>query len=143
MANNNGNQTSLATAMTEVSERVSVLIREEIELAKAEVTTKVSRLSRGVVFGAVGVVLALLMIPFLLLTIAWAINDATGLLWPGFLIVTVLLVAGIAICFFMAYRKFKTTGSPAPTMAIDEAKKIRDTVSATTIDAGDSDAGAS
>jgi hypothetical protein len=29
--------------------------------------------------------------------------------------------------FFFAYRKFKV-GPPAPTMAIDEAKKIRETV---------------
>jgi hypothetical protein len=129
LADNNGNQTSLATAMTEVSDRVSILIREEIELAKAEVSTKVNRLGKGVIAAAIGAVLGLLMIPFLLMTIAWAINDALGSLWAGFLIVTALLLVWMGAAFFFAYRKFKSTGSPAPTMAIDEAKKIRDTVS--------------
>jgi hypothetical protein len=132
LAPDNGNQTSLATAVTEVSDRVNVLIREEIELVKAEVSTKVSRLSSGVIAGAIGVVLGLLMIPFLLMTIAWAINDALGSLWAGFLIVTALLTVWMGAAFFFAWRKFKNAGSAAPTMAIEEAKKIRDTVSAKT-----------
>ena len=130
MAPDNGNQTSLATAMTEVSDRVNVLIREEIELVKAEVSTKVSRLSSGVIAGAIGAVLGLLMIPFLLMTIAWAINDALGSLWAGFLIVTALLIVSMGAAFFFAWRKFKSAGSAAPTMAIEEAMKIRETVSA-------------
>jgi hypothetical protein len=70
------------------------------------------------------------MIPFLLMTIAWAINDALGSLWAGFLIVTALLTVWMLAAFFFAWRKFKGAGSAAPTMAIEEAKKIRDTVSA-------------
>ena len=38
---------NLAGTLTEVSERVSVLVREEIELAKAEVMHKISSLARG------------------------------------------------------------------------------------------------
>ena len=55
MPGSNGNKPeNLATAVTEVSERVTVLIREEIELAKAEVTQKISTLSKGLVAGAIG-----------------------------------------------------------------------------------------
>lgn len=131
MANNNGNnQANLAKAMTEVSERVTVLIKEEIELAKAEVTTKISSLSKGLVFGGIGAVLALLLVPFLLLTIAWLLNDVIGSVWLGFLIVTGLMLIGMGACFLLAWRKIKKAGNPAPTMAIDEAKKIRETVTA-------------
>ncbi len=42
---------NIATALTDVSERVAVLVREEVELAKAEVTEKASRLARGAVVG--------------------------------------------------------------------------------------------
>jgi uncharacterized membrane protein YqjE len=120
-------QESIATAITEVSERLSVLVRDEIELAKAEVTTKISSLGRGAAAVAVGAVFGVFAIVFVLLTIAWAINDATGHLWLGFAIVMVVLVLLTLVAFLFAWRKFKV-GAPTPTMAIDEAKKIRATV---------------
>ena len=42
---------NIATAITDVSERVAVLVREEVELAKAEVTEKVAKLARGAMVG--------------------------------------------------------------------------------------------
>ena len=45
-------QTDLARAVQEVSDRASVLIREEIELAKAEVSAKVTKLAKGAAIGA-------------------------------------------------------------------------------------------
>lgn len=113
--------------VTEVTERMSVLVREEVELAKAEVTTKVSTIARGAVAVAIGAVLGVFALIYGLLAVAWAINDATGSLWPGFVIVfAVLLVLTIA-AFLFAWRKLKV-GAPTPTMAIDEAKLIRETV---------------
>ena len=47
MPSNNGHSQNFATAVSEVSERVSVLVREEIELAKVEVTQKVVSLAKG------------------------------------------------------------------------------------------------
>jgi uncharacterized membrane protein YqjE len=118
---------SLAAAVTEVSDKMSVLVREEIELAKAEVVTKVSTIARGAVAVAVGAVFGVFALVFVLLTIAWAINDATGHLWIGFAIVMIVLVALTAGAFLFAWRKLKV-GPPTPKMAIDEAKKIRATV---------------
>jgi hypothetical protein len=119
--------------MTDVSERVTVLIKEEIELARAEVQQKISSLSKGLIAGAIGAVFALLAIPFALLALAWGLNSALSSIWLGFVIVLVLLLVGMGAAFFFAIRKFKA-GSPAPTMAIEEAKKIRETV--TTISNG-------
>jgi uncharacterized membrane protein YcjF (UPF0283 family) len=114
---------SLAAAVAEVSERVSVLVRDEIELAKTEVTRKATSLGRGVVAGLVGV-FALI---FVLLTIAWAINQATGDLWVGFAVVMIVLIALTVVAFLFAWRKLKV-GAPMPDMAIEEAKRIRATV---------------
>jgi hypothetical protein len=128
LPDSNGNTTeNLATAVTEVSERVTILVREEIELAKAEVAVKVRRFSRGVIAGAIGAVLALLAIPFALLTLAWGLNAALNSLWLGFLIVLLVLLVCMAVAFLYAWRKMQA-GPPAPTMAIEEAKKIRETV---------------
>jgi VIT1/CCC1 family predicted Fe2+/Mn2+ transporter len=118
---------NLATALTEISEHMTVLVREEIELAKAEVTVKVTSIARGAVAVGVGAVFGVFALIFVLLTIAWAINDAAGDLWLGFLVVSVVLVALTLFVFLFAYRKLKV-GPPAPKMAIEEARKIQATV---------------
>jgi uncharacterized small protein (DUF1192 family) len=128
----NNQSDNLATAVTEVSERVSVLVREEIELAKAEVAQKVSSLARGAAAVAAGAVFGVFAVVFVFFTIAWgldAIIDGAGDIWVGFLIVTAVLLAATVGAFLFAWRKLRV-GAPTPKMAIDEAKKIRETVSA-------------
>ena len=118
--------------MTEVSERVTVLVREEIELAKAEMMEKVRSLTRGAIAIAAGAVFGLFGVIVLLSTIAWGLNalltDSAGSIWVGFLIVTGALFVLALGAFLFAWRKLKV-GAPTPHMAIDEAKKIRATVS--------------
>ena len=118
--------------MTEVSERMTVLVREEIELAKAEVTDKVSSIARGAAAVAAGAVFGVFAVVFLLLTLAWALDDilvsGAGDLWLGFAIVLAVLLIATVGAFLFAWRKLKV-GAPTPQMAIDEAKKIRATVS--------------
>lgn len=116
--------------MTEVSERVSVLVREEIELAKTEIAQKATSLAKGAAAIAVAAVFALLAIPFGLLAIAWGINSAFNDTWPGFVIVFGLLIVLAIGAGLFAWRKLKVATPPTPTMAIDEAKKIRETVAA-------------
>ena len=113
--------------MSEVSEKLSLLVREEIELAKAEVTTKVSSIARGAAAVAVGAVFGLFALIFGLITLGWGLNALTNNLWIGFAIVFVLLLVLTGFAFLFAWRKLKV-GAPKPTMAIDEAKKIRSTV---------------
>jgi uncharacterized membrane protein YqjE len=132
LAAENGNE-NLARAMTEVSERVSTLVREEIELAKAEVTVKVKSLTRGIVWFGLAAVLGFFGVIFVPVTIAWVLDYiiVSGVpdLWVGFLIVmgAFFLLAGV--CVILGIRKVKAGAPPTPQMAIDEAKKIRATVS--------------
>jgi uncharacterized small protein (DUF1192 family) len=130
---NNGQPENIATAMTEVSERVTVLVREEIELAKAEMTQKFTSIARGVAAVAAGAVFGVFALTFALLTLAWGLNSALSSLWEGFAIVLALLAGATVGAFMFAWHKLKV-GSPAPTMAIDEAKKIRETVATKTED---------
>jgi hypothetical protein len=118
---------SLAAAVTEVSEKLAVLVREEIELAKVETITKASGLARGAAAVAVGAVFGVFALVFVLLTIAWGINSAAGSLWYGFASVMILLLLLTGGAFMFAWRKLRA-GAPTPDMAIDEAKKIRATV---------------
>ena len=123
----NGQPENLATTVVEVSERVSTLVREEIELAKAEMTQKVTSIARGAAAAAAGAVFGVFAVVFLLLTLAWGLNDLLNSIWLGFLIVLVILLIFTAGAFLFARRMLRV-GAPTPTMAIDEAKKIRETV---------------
>jgi len=124
------NEESFAAAVSEVSERVSVLIREELELAKAEMSRKASSMARGAAAIAAGAVFGVFAVVFGLLTLAWLLDDLLDWpnIWPGFLVVFGVLLALAVGAFLFAWRKLKV-GAPKPTMAIDEAKKIRQTVS--------------
>jgi uncharacterized small protein (DUF1192 family) len=128
-----GQSDNIATAVTEVSERMTVIVREEIELAKAEVTEKVSSIARGAAAIAVGAVFGVFAIVFLFLTLAWGLDaifiDGAGDIWIGFGIVLLMLGVATIGAFLFAWRKLKV-GAPTPQMALDEAKKIRATVSA-------------
>jgi uncharacterized membrane protein YqjE len=127
------NQTSeLAQAIQQVSERASLLVREEIELAKAEMTEKISKLIRGAVVGIVAGVFAVFGLIYLLHALAWGIWDLIGGqrdFWVGFLIVAVLLFLVGGLAAYLALKAVKKGLPPTPKMAIEEGKLIKETVS--------------
>ena len=137
---------NIATAISEVSERATLLIHEEIELAKAEVSEKISKLTRGaVVAGAAGVFVVTALI-FVLDGLAWLlyyelpIGSTFTYFWGFFAMAAILLVVG-ALAGLLAARVVKKSSPPVPSMAIAEARKIRATVSAGSEPGGDAKGG--
>ncbi len=122
----------IAAAIAEVSDRANTLVREEIELAKAEVTQKVSRLARGAIIGAAAGVFILMALFFVLVGLAWLlyyylpIGSTYTYFWGFFAMALILLVLG-ALAGLLAARALKR-GAPTPDMAIEEARRIRETV---------------
>jgi uncharacterized membrane protein YgcG len=135
LAADNEQQDSIASAITQVSDNLSRLVHDEIELAKAEVTQKGKSLLRGVAAIAAGAVFGIFAVITALVTIGWALDailvNGVGDIWVGFAIVTGALVLLALIAGLAAWRGLKV-GAPTPTMAIDEAKRIRETVSTST-----------
>lgn len=129
-----GSPSSIAQAIQEVSERAQILVREEIELAKVEVTAKVTSLVKGAVVGVVGGVFAVFGLLFLLHGFAWlaywAIPFPDGTFFWGFFIVAAILFLLGGLAGFLAAKAFKRGAPPTPELAIDEAKRIRETVRA-------------
>ena len=127
-----GDDRSLGELVIDVSERVSLLVREEIELAKAEVTEKATQLLRGSVVGIVAGVFALLGFAMLMHSFAWLLNELffEDSVWLGFLIEAVIWFLIAAGAGLFAYRAVRAGAPPAPTMAIAEAKEIRETLEA-------------
>jgi uncharacterized membrane protein YqjE len=121
---------SVGELVFDVSERVSTLVREEIELAKAEISEKVSKLIKGSVVGIAAGVFAFLGLILLMHAFAWFLNDLFfgDNFWLGFLIEAVLffVVAGLAGLF--AYRAMQAGAPPVPEMAIEEGKRIKQTL---------------
>lgn len=118
---------NIAATVTEVSDRVTTLVREEIELAKAEVMDKVMSLARGAAAVAVGAVFGLFALVMGLGALAWGLNSLLSSIWLGFIITFGLLIVLTMGALLFAFRKLRV-GAPKPEMAIEEAKKIRSTV---------------
>jgi hypothetical protein len=100
----------------EVSEQATVLIREEIELAKAEITEKLNRLLTGSVVGIVAGVFLLLALFLIMNGVAFLLGDNVfdGRVWLGYLVeaAAFLLIAGGA--GFYAYRSLRRGAPPTP-----------------------------
>jgi uncharacterized membrane protein YqjE len=131
---------NVATTISEVSERATLLVREEIELVKAELNEKVSRLVRGAVVGVAAGVFALTALLFALVGCAWLLYyylpGATFAYFWGFFAMAVILLVLAVIAGLIAARAVKRGSPPVPSMAIEEARKIRETVSAAGDDSG-------
>jgi MFS family permease len=123
---------NIAAAITEVSERATLLVREEIELAKAEVTEKATKLIKGAVVGIAAGVFVLMAVIFALIGFAWLLyfylpgNNYTYF-WGFFAMAVILLLLGV-LAGLLAAKAVKKGSPPMPSMAIEEAKKIRETV---------------
>jgi len=125
------NTQNIAQAIQEVSERAQMLVREEIELARAEVEAKISKLIKGAVIGIVAGIFVVNGLTFVLHGFSWLawyeLFPQGQYFWGFFLVAAVLFVLG-ALAGFIAARAFKRGAPPTPDMAIDEAKRIRETV---------------
>jgi hypothetical protein len=126
-------QQNLAAAIGEVSERLNVLVKEEIALAKAEMTIKLRR-------AFVGVIVAITAGLFLVFAVVYGLEGFAWFLWAeeptghglnfywGFFTLALILVLFGVLAGALAYRVLSRNANPVPTMAIDEARKIRETV---------------
>ncbi len=123
---------TIASAIREITEKTQLLVKEEIELARAEIEVKAKALGKGAAIGAaagVFVLAALLMILHGLAWLAWyllPVNDNSQF-WGFFFVAAVLLLLAV-VAGLLARRFLKKGSPPTPQMAIDEGKRIQATV---------------
>ncbi|MEX2587765.1 MAG: phage holin family protein [Actinomycetota bacterium] len=98
-----------------ITEDVSRLVRLEIELAKQEFIEIARPKALAAGLGLVGLVLALFIVPFLLLTV-FEIFDVFMPRWLAALVTTLLLAAGSAGLFFFAKTKIEGSFKPERTI---------------------------
>jgi uncharacterized membrane protein YqjE len=123
---------SVGELVFEVSEKTSTLVREEIELAKAEIREKLTSLVRGSVVGLVAGVFAFLALILIMHGVAWLLDDLffSGNIWAGFFVEAALFLLLAAVGGIFAYRAMQSGAPPVPEQAIEEAKRTREMLEA-------------
>jgi uncharacterized membrane protein YqjE len=111
-----------------------VLVREEVELAKAEVAEKAAKLARGAVVAVAAGIFVVTALFLVLVGFAWLLYyvlpvPTFAYFWGFFAMAAILLVLG-ALAGLVAAKVVKKGSPPVPTMAIEEARLIRETMGA-------------
>ena len=121
-------QRSVAELVFDVAEGTSSLVREEIQLAKAEVSEKVGKILRGSAVGVAAGTFAFLALILVMEGVAWLLNEEVfdGKVWPGFFVEAAAFLLVAALAGFIAYRSVKAGAPPVPAQAIEEAKLTKE-----------------
>ncbi len=117
----------IGTLVSQMSEQVSTLVRDELALARAEMVEKGKKAGTGAGLLGGATVLALYGVSALLLTI----GAALALVWPVWLAaltVTVLVLIGAGIAALLGKKQVEQATPPAPTEAVDSTKRDIDTL---------------
>ena len=106
----------------ELSGQVSALARQEVELAKTELTEKGRKgaVGAGMIGGAalIGLVALGSLTAFLILVLALALPD-----WVAALIVTLLWAAVAGVLATQGLEKLRAMGKPVPQMTVETVKE--------------------
>ncbi len=118
----------LGELVFDVAEGMSGLVREEIQLAKAEVSEKAGKIASGAAVGIAAGTFAFLALILVMEGIAWLLNEEVfnGKTWPGFFIEAAAFLLVAAIAGLIAFKAVKSGSPPVPEQAIEEAKLTKE-----------------
>lgn len=118
---------TIGELVLDISEQTSRLIRDEIELAKAEISEKVNQLVRGSAVAIAAGVFAFFALILFMHAFAWFLGDVLfgDNIWLGYLVAGLVFVLIGAGAGYYAYTSFQKASPPIPNQAIEEAKLTR------------------
>ena len=111
--------------MSRLTEDSARLVRSEIQLAKAEVTSQVASFARVAVFGVIAGAIAAFSLFALMLAGIYGLATHFSL-WLSALIVFGAMIVLSAIFGLLAMRAVKKSKAPVPREAIKEARLVAD-----------------
>jgi hypothetical protein len=117
--------TSLGDLLTEVAGDISTLMRQELELAKAELRQSAMRAGRGAGMLGGATYAALMAVFFLSVALWWALGLLVGLGWSA--VIVAVLWGVVALILFLTGRKQLKSVEGAP-QTVDTLKRIPDAV---------------
>lgn len=116
-----GSERTIGQLVADATHDLEGIVRGEIALAKAEVTTGAKVIGKGAGLLVAAAVLALIGFVFILHSAAWGIAEVLPV-WAGYLIVaTVVLIVGTVLGILG--KKSLDAAQPSPDRAIDQAQQ--------------------
>lgn len=120
-----GTQPSVGELFSEVAEDLSTLMRQEVELAKAEIRVSAKRAGKGAGMLAGAGLSGWMVLLFVSIAAWWGIGDSTGHGWSALIVAAIWLV--IAAILGLTGRREITAVSGAPQTA-QTVREIPDAV---------------
>jgi hypothetical protein len=118
MSETTGADKSIGEAIGDVTRDMSVLVQQELALAKAEVRQAATRAGQTAGMFAGTAVAAFLFVLFLSLALWVAISDRTGPGWGAVIVAVIWLVAGVVLYFVARAQMNKISGMPQTTETV-------------------------
>ncbi|MDP5182285.1 phage holin family protein [Blastococcus sp. BMG 814] len=113
---------SVGALIGEVTKDLSTLMRQELELAKAELKVEAKKAGQGAgMFGAAGFA-GYMVALFLSLALMWALASAIPTGWAGLIVAVLWGVIG-AVAFVMGRKKFQQV-NPKPERTVDTLQQV-------------------
>lgn len=117
--------TSLGDLLGEVSRDISTLMRQEVELAKAELRESATRAGKGAgMLGGAGYA-GMMTVLFLSIAAWWGLGYLVGNAWSGLIIAVIWAIIGLIL--FVAGRSAVKSVKGAP-QTVESLKEIPDTL---------------
>jgi len=123
--NGTQNRPSIGELLSDVSQDISTLMRQEVELAKVELKQSATKAGKGAGMFAGAGVAANMMLVFISIAAWWAIGEKTGRGWSALIVAAIWLV--IAAVLAVVGRNEMSAIKGAPQTA-DTVKKIPNAV---------------
>lgn len=120
-ASDKAGRTSLGDLLGEVSRDISTLFRQEVELAKVELTESAKRAGKGAgMFGGAGVA-GLMALLFISICAWWGLGYLIGNAWSALIVAVVYAI--VALVLYLRGKKEIASIQGAP-QTVDTLKKI-------------------
>ena len=120
-AERRASQSSVGELVSEVSQDFSLLVRQEVALAKAELRQEASKAGRGAGMFAGAVQGAYFVLLFLSLAFWWALGTAIGLGWSALVVAGVWLVIAVVLALAGRSQLRAMRGTP---QTVETVKKV-------------------
>src|SRR3954454_12281507 len=113
---------SVGALIGEVTKDLSVLMRQELELAKAELKIEAKKAGAGAgLFGAAGFA-GYMVLLFLSIALWWALSHLVGHSWSALIVAVLWGIVG-AVAFVMGRKKFQQV-NPKPERTVDTLQEV-------------------
>jgi len=117
-------EVSVGQLITDISNDLSTLMRQEVELAKAEIKTEVSKAGKGAgMLGGAGFA-GYMLVLFLSIALWWGLSNVMDQGWAALIVAAIWAV--IAAVLYASGRKTLRTVNPKPERTVDTVKQVPD-----------------